>query len=49
MSLDEPGFPSGQGLPTSFDPGEHLIGLVSVGDNEFQAPDIKFLENNSEC
>ena len=49
MGLNEPGFPSGQGFPTGFDPGEYFIHLFSVGDDEFQAPEIKFLENGVEC
>ena len=49
MGLDEPGFPSGQGLPAEFDPGEYLIHLFSVGDDQFQTPEVKFLENSGEC
>lgn len=48
MCLDKPGFPSGHRFPAGFDPGEYFIDLLSVGDNEFQAPEIKFLGNSVE-
>jgi len=44
VGLDEPCFPSRKGLPARLDPGEYLADLFSVGVNEFQAPEIEFLE-----
>lgn len=49
MGLDEPGFPSRQRFSTGFDPGKYLIDLFSVGNDEFQAPEIEFLESTFEC
>lgn len=49
MGLDESGLPSGKGQPAGLDPGEYLIDLSLVGDDELQASEIEFLENGVEC
>lgn len=48
VGLDETSFPSGQRLSSIFDPGQHLIDLVSMGVNELQTPEVEFLENGVE-
>lgn len=44
VGLDEPGLPSGKRFPAGLDPGEYLVYPISVGVDELQAPEIKFLE-----
>jgi len=44
VGFDEPCLPSRKRFPARLDPGEYLIDLFSVGVNEFQAPEIEFLE-----
>jgi len=46
--LDESSFPLGQRFPAGLDPGEHLVDLLSVGDDELQAPDVESLEDKDE-
>jgi len=43
VCLDEPGLPSGKGVPAGLDPGEYLVYLFPVGVDELQTPEIKFL------